>query len=257
MLVHILNKWRFSLTTRTKPPLEDTVLAAVLQKARAICADSTVGLGKYYSELQKAELISALVAEMSPLLISNNPLLSIRVRLIEWMRETARYEVILSSPPGAFPGITGCLRSRVAELAQQDEDLEMDLYSVDPPPETEAGLVDVLFFLYWHRHFYMDCYQVARIHLGDYSNDGSKDWFKPCYLSCCIAAESGYRGVLGLPAEIPGPSEGARAIAHLSWHTLAQNGNSALRLEFDRAWRSIFDEPSPYEGISFDRLKSI
>ena len=102
---------------------------------------------------------------------------------------------------------------------------------------------------YWVLNLYMNAFNTARMALGDYHPDRTKDWFTACYASFCIWHESNYRNELGLTSVVDGQDPDLRAVMHSTWLQRAEEGHKELRLAWERSWRDAFGEPSPLHGL--------
>jgi hypothetical protein len=226
------------------------VSGLVLSHLRNVLNDRSQGLGQHWSEEGKQKLVGDLLADIDQQLLQPDPTLAVRMRTIEFMLLASSFDVLVMQHPSKFSGISGELKLHIPKLATLNTDLREFFYSMDPTPTEFNDMWDAVLLRYWVLHLYMSSYQVARVALGDYHSDATKDWFRPCYMSFCIWHENTYRQELGLPSVVAGDQPDLRAIMHSTWMNRAQEGHKELRLVWEDSWIEIFHEPSPFAGLA-------
>jgi len=247
MLQKLVERWKARGVVKALE--RHPIHGAVLINVRAILNDRTVGLGKHWTDEGKQTLISNVIVGLDACLAQPNPAQSVRMRLIELTLLAARFQVLVLEPPVKVRGLSGELRGSISSLRRLNKDLEAFFYGLDEPAETEADMWDAVLMRYWVLNLYMNAYNTARIALGDYHADPTKDWFTACYASFCIWQEYIYRNELGLPPVVDGEKPDLRAIVHSTWFQRAEEGHKELRLAWERSWREAFSEPSPFDGV--------
>src|SRR5258706_6713685 len=191
MLSELLESWkaRRSIKELERHPIYKLVLLYV----RSVFNDKSQGIDQHWSEDGKRKLVITLIEDLQRVLALPNPAQAIRMRAIEFMLIAAQFDVLIMQPPGPFKGLSGELKSHIATLGKKNKYLEEFFYGINPTPTTFDEFWDAALSRYWATHLYMNAYNQARLALGDYNADKSKDWFLPCYTSLCIWQESIYR----------------------------------------------------------------
>lgn len=242
-------------TRRTAKLIHDNpILGATLDSAAKTLNDKSAGLGKYLSDSEKANLLERVAKETLLIISSDNPVQAARLKLGDWVCNTALLEVlVLDENTGwkfllSVKGISGELKSHLLELSKVNEDLSKLVFHMKGAV-TQDHLRDVLMFRYWESHLFMQAFNVVRLRLGDMSLSKATDWFKPFFISMCIFAESIYRDELGLPSAFDG-KERVSPLAHSTWMNLIEKGEKELRWAWERQWESDFHlGASPYAGL--------
>jgi hypothetical protein len=245
MFENIFRKWKLRNATRS---LEThPILGDVMRHLRTVLNDKSQGIGKHWSAEGKEKLISGIISDINQQLAMPNPMQAARMRTIEFMILSAKFDVLVMQKPTPSNELSGELKPHIPNLAKIDNELEQ-LFS-----ETNATsfdeMWDAILGRYWVMHLYMHTYNVVRRGLNDWQEDRTKDWFRPCYISLCIWQENKYRQELGLPLTIEGSMADLKSVAHSSWIFRADEGHTNLRQVWEKNWEEAFKELSPYAGV--------
>ncbi len=233
---------------------ENPILGAALASASKTLNDKSAGLGKYLSDSEKASLLERIAKETLEIISSNNPTQATRLKLGDWVCNTASLEVlVLDQNTGwnlllSVKGISGELKNHLIELSKVNENINKIVFHLSSEI-TPDRLRDTLLFRYWESHLFMQAFNVVRLGLSDISSNKAADWFKPFFISMCIFAESGYRNDLHLPSAF-GEKDLLSPLAHSTWINLIEKGEKELRWAWERQWESEFHlGTSPYAGL--------
>jgi hypothetical protein len=231
-------------------PKERQIFESVTNRLWTVLNDKSQGIGQHWSEGGKQKLVSDIIADISRGLSAPNPIQAVRMRTIEFMILSAKFDVLIMQKPTPFFYLSGELKERIPELAQADKELEEFFSELGEAPTSFEKMWDSILAKYWVMHLYMNTYNIVRQILKDSDDSGKKDWFQPCYISLCVWQENKYRQELGLPLTIEGDAADLKAICHSSWIWKAEEGHKNLRMVWERAWEEAFHEPSPYANFS-------
>jgi hypothetical protein len=211
--------------------------------------ESTEGIAGYWSNEKKRNVTVDLLQDIEQRLLQEDPVQAIRTRILDYVLWTASYDVLTREGPQKIQGISGGLAPYVPNLIEVDEDLNAFFWSLSEPLTTHEDIRNMVVIQHYAMGFVLNCYNCVRIALEDYHVDRTKDWLRPCYASLCIWKENSYRTTLGLPSAIEGKNPELRAMYHMLWIKLAEQGHKNLRFVWDKAWTECFNEPSPYAGL--------
>lgn len=242
---------------------EHPIYGAALNYLKSVLDDKSKGIGKHWSEEGKTRLFSNILSDIQQTLTQPNPVQAVRMRIINLMAETAKFQVLVIPPYPevdttglrAHEGITGELKSVIPKLAKLDKNLEEFFYSFEETQTVPGDMQDSVLIRYWILHLFLHTYNQVRISLGDYHKNKQKDWFIPCYTSICIWQESLYRDELGMPTAIQGNNPDWKALMHSSWINRIEEGHRELLLEWEKSWEDVFNEPSPYDSLGLSDSK--
>jgi hypothetical protein len=226
------------------------IFGPVLNQLRDSLNDKTQGIGKHFSDEGKQKIILECVDDIGNVLEQPNQIQVCRLRAMEFMLLSSKFDVLIMQPPTTNGLLSGELKQRIPELAKVDKELEEYFFGLDNTPTTFDEMWDAVLMRYWVMHLYMNAYNIVRYKLGDMHTNPTKDWFRVCYLSFCIWQENTYRHELNLPPLIEGDSADLKGIMFSSWINRAQEGCKELRLAWEKSWEDCFKEPSPFTGVS-------
>jgi hypothetical protein len=245
MFDRILRKWK--LGNAAGGVEREAISAAVLHHLRTILSDKSQGIGKQWSDEGKEKLISTIVSDIDQQLAAKNPVQAVRMRTIEFMILSAKFDVLIMQKPTPHKELSGGLKPHIPELSKVDDEIKL-LFS-DTDATSFDQMWNTILMRYWVMHLYMNSYNIVRRGLNDCCDDNTKDWFRPCYTSLCISQENSYRQELGLPLTIEGGMADLKSVAHSSWIFRAEEGHRNLRMVWEKSWEEAFREPSPYAGV--------
>lgn len=242
---------------------ESPIYSATLSYLQKELNDKSKGIGKYWDEEGKGRIIQNILSDIEETLAQENPTQAVRMRIINLIAETAKFQVLIIPPAPEidqaglrdYEGITGELKENIPRLAKTNKDLEEFFYSLEETPTSPGDMYDFILMRYWYLHLSLHAYNQVRITLGDYHKDHHKDWFRPCYISMCIWQESLYRQELGMPYAIRGTNPDWQALMHSTWINRIEEGHKEPLLEWERSWIDVFNKPSPYAQISSNQPK--
>lgn len=237
---------------------EHPIYGAVITYLKSELNDKSKGLGKNLSEEGKASIVPSILSDIQQALTQSDPVQAARMRIINLISETAKFQVLVIPPPPeldatglrAYEGISGELRSNISKLAKINKHLEEFLCDLEGTPTAPADMQDAVVVRYLFLRSFLHAYNIVRIGLGDCHKEMQKDWFIPCYISLCIWQESLYRKELGIPPAIHGDKPDWKALMHSTWMNRVEEGHNELLLEWEKSWVDVFNEPSPYVSIS-------
>ena len=143
------------------------IYGLVLAYLRGVLNDESQGLGKYWSEQGKRDLLAKTLAIIQQDLSQPNPVQAVRMRILSLMLDAAKFQVLVVPPapePDAtgvrsYEGVTGELKARIPELAKVDEELEAFCYGLDHKPQTSNDMWDAVLMRYWALILYMNAYK--------------------------------------------------------------------------------------------------
>lgn len=198
-----------------------------------------------------------LIEDIRAALAQSDPILAVRRRLAGFVDSAARYGVLVTTPEySMFKGISGELKSRIAELAKTNKFIGDYFGGLERPPATEEEMLAALYNVSHYRIFEMQAYDRVRRILGDAYADKTMDWFRPFLISQSIFVEYMYRFELGMPLNIIGDHHDgtkhpgfARHQMYGIWPEILFAGEKCPRVVWEDRWRSTFDEPSPFAGL--------
>ncbi|MGY6125392.1 hypothetical protein ACW9YV_07835 [Paraburkholderia strydomiana] len=249
---HMLSKIveRLKVNKLVKAIERDPLRGPALTLLRDVLNDKRQGLAKNFSEEGKQRLTAECLTDIDNVLAQSNPVQAVRMRTIEFMLLSAKFDVLVMQPPTIFQGLSGELKPRIPDLARSDKELGDFFYGLDEPMDSFDKMWDAVLMRYWVMNLYVNAYNTVRCALGDYQADKTKDWLRPCYISFCIWHENTYRTSLALPSVISGENCDMRALMHSTWMNRAEEGEKFLRRSWEQSWEECFGEQSPYAGLA-------
>ncbi len=182
---------------RANPVLEEAV-----QRSAEVYAE--LPLKDLIDEARRSELARKLYLEVSRICNTPDPVTTCREALAATMLRSASLQVLVIPPPPEpdvsglrdQPGISGELRSHVADICAKNDALRSVMYA-----ETEAEDVGTLWpiveRLHWEAQWLLETLNATRIALGDHVE--GDDWYLPFLHAACVQLEHTYRWELELP----------------------------------------------------------
>jgi hypothetical protein len=202
----------------------------------------------------KRRLCEDILSDVAESLAQPEPILAVRRRLTNYATLTAYDDVLARTPrQSEFRGITGLLRSRLPELARINPRLREFLSQGPGGLDGADQMAELLrargiVFNLWTR-----AYNVARIELGDWDNDKSRDWYGPYRIARSIFCEYAYRRELGMAPNIPSadrPGDGAAEFAaYGDFDKVVLEGHEHPRPVWESRWESLLHYPCPLAGV--------
>ncbi len=200
----------------------------------------------------KERVCAEIIADVVENVERPEPVVAVRRRLANYTSLTAQDEVLVLAPgAGAFPGITGELCARVPELARANPRLREFLAACQGGPA--EPMVDLLrargaLFSLWMR-----AYNVARMQLGDWDKDKSRDWFGAFRIAQALHCEFAYRKELGMPPNLQSLDRLTGGIGEYmlygEFEKVVLEGHREPRAVWEARWESVLHYPSPLAGL--------
>ena len=196
-------KTRFAVRSLEKNPIYQAAFVTI----RETLSDDSKCLGKYAPQKVKEELAERLIREVEEVAVAKNPIMMNREKLVSYVLEMAKYQVLVMPSPDepeeevtglrGKPGITGELKKHISEIADKDKTIKELAWNIDN--STPQALYDACVLKYWIAGFMASVFQSTRIALGDYHPAPEKDWYRPFVAAMCACEEHNFREAIGLP----------------------------------------------------------
>lgn len=200
------------------------------------------------SQQERDELKATTLEIVRGLFVDGDPVAALRLRLVNYVIEIGDLLVLSTTSEYAmFKGISGELRTRVAELSLIDEQVSQKLDDLGVLSATQAEMVNALNSRVHFLNLPFLVFGTTRIVLGDSDTDPTKDWFRPLCIAYQIHAEDTYRMKLDMPTVLENQLE---AIAYSALPGLVLDGYKNPREEWETRWVAVFNKPSPFDGIA-------
>jgi hypothetical protein len=145
---------------------------------------------------------------------SSDPRMANREKLTSCVIELAQFQVLVIDPPPTEDptglrgqlGITGELKTHLAELVRKDKSLREFMHGF-PAPKDRGDVWNCVLFRYRQVWAWTRVHHTLRFAFDDVNNAEGKDWFQPFIAAMCAWQEHEYRKLLGMPPALEGDAD--------------------------------------------------